>query len=307
VNAELVTKWRRKLTHRPGFKIGIAWQGNPQYPRDRQRSVPLMHFGRLARMEGVCLIALQKGPGAEQRGDVDCPFPVIDLGSDLDTKCGAFMDTAAVMKSLDLVIAPDTAIAHLAGALGVPVWVALSYVPDWRWLLEREDSPWYPSMRLFRQTQAGDWNGVFERMALRLSERLGAKTSPRPLTVEIAPGELIDKITILEIKAQKISDPSKRGRICAECQALKSVRDRDLGQSEEIARLTFELQAINQRLWQVEDDIRLCEKSKDFGPRFIELARSVYHENDRRAALKRRINDLLGSRITEEKCYTSCK
>jgi tetratricopeptide (TPR) repeat protein len=306
-SAEREGKWRRRLARYPGFKIGIAWQGNPRYGKDRQRSLRLVDFAILARVEGVCLISLQKGPGAEQLCDADDSFPVINLGSDLDTKCGAFMDTAAVMKSLDLVIAPDTAIAHLAGALGVPAWVALSYVPDWRWLLEREDSPWYPSMRLFRQTQAGDWNGVFERMALRLSERLGAKTSPRPLTVEIAPGELIDKITILEIKAQKMSDPSKRGRICAECEALKSVRDRNLGQSEEIARLTFELQAVNQRLWQVEDEIRLCEKAKDFGPRFIELARSVYHENDRRAALKRRINELLGSRITEEKCYMSCK
>jgi tetratricopeptide (TPR) repeat protein len=298
-------KWQSKLSRYRGFKIGIAWQGNPSFARDVTRSIPLIHFAPLARIEGVRLISLQQGPGTEQL-EAD-PFPIIDLGTRLDKKSGAFMDTAAVMKNLHLVISCDTAIAHLAGALGVPVWLALPYVPDWRWLLEREDSPWYPSMRLFRQTEAVDWNGVFERMALRLSERLGAGTSPRPLTVEIAPGELIDKITILEIKLQKISDPVKQRNVHAECEALKSVRDRDLGQSEEIAVLTFELQAVNQRLWHVEDEIRLCEQAKDFGPRFIELARSVYQENDRRAALKRRINELLGSRIAEEKCYTSCK
>src|SRR5207244_11493148 len=101
-------------------------------------------------------------------------FPVVELGRRLDETSGAFMDTAAVMKNLDLVIAPDTAIAHLAGALGVPVWLALSFVPDWRWLLQREDSPWYPSMRIFRQTEPGDWNGVFDRMAKELSERSAA-------------------------------------------------------------------------------------------------------------------------------------
>jgi tetratricopeptide (TPR) repeat protein len=173
-NAKLVDMWQGQLARYPGFKVGIAWQGNPRYARDRQRSVRLTHFARLARLEGICLISLQKGPGTEQLHEGENPFGVIDLSNELDMSTGAFMDTAAVMKNLDLVIAPDTAVAHLAGALGVPVWLALSYVPDWRWLLEREDSPWYPSMRLFRQTQLGDWNGVFERMAQRLSEILAA-------------------------------------------------------------------------------------------------------------------------------------
>ena len=130
---------------------------------------------------------------------------------------------------------------------------------------------------------------------------------PESITVQVAPGELIDKITILEIKIQKISDVTKQRKIQAEFDALKFVRDREIGQSKEIVLLTSELKAVNQRLWQVEDDIRLCERAKDFGPRFIELARSVYHENDRRAALKRRINELLGSHIVEEKCYANCE
>jgi ADP-heptose:LPS heptosyltransferase len=90
---------------------------------------------------------------------------VLDLGSRLDETAGAFRDTAAVLKNLDLVVTCDTVFGHLAGALAVPVWVALPFVPDWRWLLHRPDSPWYPTVRLFRQSQPGHWPEVFARMA----------------------------------------------------------------------------------------------------------------------------------------------
>ena len=123
----------------------------------------LAHFAPLARLPGVRLISLQKGFGSEQVASVD--FPVLDLSGRLDEASGRFMDTAAVMCNLDLVVTSDTAMPHLAGALGVPVWVALPFSPDWRFLLEREDSPWYPSMRLFRQTAFGEWPAVFERIA----------------------------------------------------------------------------------------------------------------------------------------------
>jgi ADP-heptose:LPS heptosyltransferase len=110
------------------------------------------------------LISVQKGAGAEQLETFRALFPIVDLASELDD----FVDTAAAMKSLDLVITADTAVAHLAGALGVPVWVALPFNPDWRWLLDRSDSPWYPSMRLFRQKALGDWSDVLARMAAAL-------------------------------------------------------------------------------------------------------------------------------------------
>jgi hypothetical protein len=134
------------------------------------------------------LISLQKGPGTEHlMSDVRCPMSeatspgsdighrttdigraLLDFASGLDEAAGAFMDTAAIMKNVDLVISADTAVAHLAGALGVPVWVALPLVPDWRWLLERDDSPWYPTVRLFRQRQLGNWEDVFVRIAAKL-------------------------------------------------------------------------------------------------------------------------------------------
>ena len=141
------------------FKIGIVWQGSTSFRADYLRSCRLVYFAPLARIEGVRLFSLQKELGMEQLAEAE--FPVTDLGSRLEN----FMDTAAVLKNLDLVVAVDTAIVHCAGALGLPVWVALPFAADWRWLLEREDSPWYPTVRLFRQKRWGDWNGVFANIA----------------------------------------------------------------------------------------------------------------------------------------------
>src|SRR5262245_17662090 len=129
------------------------------------------------------------------------------------------------MKNLDLVITADIALAHLAGALAVPVWMALPFIPDWRWLLDREDSPWYPTMRLFRQTRPGDWGAVFERMAGEARKLLGAAGRSRPVPVELAPGELIDRITILEIKSARVTDADKLHHVRAELAALVTARD----------------------------------------------------------------------------------
>jgi Tfp pilus assembly protein PilF len=165
VEAPRIDRWHTRLQQLPGFRIGIAWQGRPSYPGDRQRSIALEHFAALARVDGVRLFSLQKGPGSEQIAAFDSCTPLVDLGPSIDHSDGAFLDTAAVMQSLDLVITSDTAVAHLAGALARPVWVALSAAPDWRWMFDREDSPWYPTMRLFRQQELGRWDQVFQRMA----------------------------------------------------------------------------------------------------------------------------------------------
>jgi len=156
----LVAEWRQRLSSLPGRRIGICWQGNPDYADDRFRSIPLGCFAPLSTVPGVHLISLQKGRGSEQVAEARQIFPMQDWSGELDESAGAFMDTAALMKSLDLVITSDTSVAHLAGALGVRVWVALPKIPDWRWLLDRPDSPWYPTMRLFRQQRPGDWPGV---------------------------------------------------------------------------------------------------------------------------------------------------
>src|SRR6185312_13510586 len=175
----LVAHWRQELAPVRSFKVGIAWQGSQKYRWDHKRSPPLAQFEPLARVPGVQLYSLQKGHGSEQLGQVAHRFAVVDLGGRLDETAGPFMDTAAVMKNLDLVISSDTAIPHLAGALGVPVWVALPFVPDWRWLLDRSDSPWYPTMRLFRQKRPGDWVGVFAEIHAALSERAAVSRGAR--------------------------------------------------------------------------------------------------------------------------------
>lgn len=167
---ELVERWRARLDAVPGFRIGIAWQGSPRNP-SWWRNIGLEHFAHLAPISGVKLISLQKDGGAQIRR-LKQPFPILDFSDELDV-AGAFLDTAAIMQQLDLVVTSDTAIAHLAGGLGVRTWVALPTIVEWRWLLERDDSPWYPTLRLFRQRQAGDWAGVFERMAASLKALLG--------------------------------------------------------------------------------------------------------------------------------------
>ena len=150
-----------------GLRIGINWQGFSGRFEDKGRSMPLVAFRPLAEVPGVRLISLQKGEGEEQISRVGFEIealPGLDKGPD------AFVDTAAVMMTLDLIITSDTSIAHLAGAMNRPVWVALRFVPDWRWLLDRDDSPWYPSMRLFRQKRDGDWDGVFAAMTAALQQ-----------------------------------------------------------------------------------------------------------------------------------------
>ena len=321
----LVERWVQELGS-SGFQVGIAWQGNRDYPEDQWRSIPLAQFQPLAEIAGVKLISLQKGPGAEQVRSVD--FPVTDISDRLDEEAGPFMDTAAIMKHVDLVVTCDTAIGHLAGALGVATWLAVPAVPDWRWLLQGEGSVWYPSLRLFRQKERGDWSSVFGEMAQALAQTVSEEALPAvqnvgeahhlstaenvtgsetvgPIRVEIAPGELIDKITILEIKAERITDPQKRHHVSVELAGLTQALHEAISLSARLDELAGQLKAVNEALWDVEDALRHCEQEQDFGLRFVELARSVYAHNDRRSELKRQINRLLGSRLVEEKSYSS--
>ena len=169
---ERVARWQERLRTLRGLRVGLAWQGNPkaeEFVWARGRSLPLAALESLAQLPGVSLVSLQKGPGCEQLARVPFADRIVELGSDLDAGPDAFLDTAAVMASLDLVVSCDTAIVHLAGALGRPVWTALSLSPEWRWLLARNDSPWYPTMRLFRQSTDGDWGAVVTALARALA------------------------------------------------------------------------------------------------------------------------------------------
>ena len=171
-----VPGWREKIgTH--GFKIGISWQGGVWQggPSVTGRSFPVRELIPLARLPGVRLISLQKNLGVEQLENLPAEMRVETLGEDFDGGPDAFADSAAVMESLDLLVSCDTSIAHLAGALGRPAWVALKFAPEWRWGLEGQKTPWYPSMRLFRQRTPNDWGPVFREMASALKDILARR------------------------------------------------------------------------------------------------------------------------------------
>jgi tetratricopeptide (TPR) repeat protein len=162
---DLANQWKKQLGDH-GFKIGIGWQIG--VGQDSRRSIPLAEFVRLFRVPNVRLISLQKEHGLDQLADLPAGVNLENLGGKFDSGPDAFIDTAAVMANLDLIITADISIAHVAGALGRPTWVALKYVPDWRWLLDREDCPWYRTLRLFRQKTDGDWTSVFARIEQEL-------------------------------------------------------------------------------------------------------------------------------------------
>jgi hypothetical protein len=157
-----IARWRDRLGQPAGKRVGIRWQGSTGRV-DRGRSFALGEFAPIATIDDVELLSLQIGPGSEQL-DLPRDWAVAPPGADLES----FLDTAAVIRLTDLVITSDTSIAHLAGALGHPVWLALKHLPEWRWMLGRDDSPWYPTMRLFRQPRPGDWATVFESMRAAL-------------------------------------------------------------------------------------------------------------------------------------------
>jgi tetratricopeptide (TPR) repeat protein len=154
-------RWSHELSGLKGSRVGIVWRGNPKQRSDRRRSISLAHLAPLTDVPGVQLVSLQKGSNVESLETFERDSEIVEIGSRLED----FADTAAVLMNLDMLITSDTSVAHLAGALGRPVWLALAFDPDWRWLLGREDCPWYPTMRLYRQSRPGDWDEVFGRIA----------------------------------------------------------------------------------------------------------------------------------------------
>jgi hypothetical protein len=265
--------------------------------------MPLAALAPLAAVPRVRLIALQKGYGEEQLDALPEGMRVERLGADFDAGADAFVDSAAVMAHCDLVVTCDTSIAHLAGALARPVWVALKSDAEWRWMTERSDSPWYPTLRLFRQTCRGIWSDVFEAMACELARLVAARFPRRLLATPTSPGELIDKMTILKLKSERMSDERKRANVGRELALLDDLAATEALVGSALQSLAERLAEVNARLWEIEDSLRVCEHEQDFGPRFVALARSVYIANDERAALKRQINDLCGSALVEEKSY----
>jgi hypothetical protein len=172
---DAVSAWRTRLEALPGLKVGINWQGNVETEKQdwaRSRSFPLECMSPLARVDGVRFVSLQKGAAAEQRLSVSFSERIVQLTDSEELGEEAILETAALVSALDLVITSDTLLAHLCGALGVPVWTVVPSVPDFRWLRDRSDNPWYPTMRVFRRRVGGQWPEVFEQVATQLQSRL---------------------------------------------------------------------------------------------------------------------------------------
>ena len=172
VDFKLVEAWRSKINLcNSKLKIGLVWAGRPTHKRDRYRSCPLSEFAPLSSLNNIIFYSLQKGEASKQARDAPDGMEFIDYTEELND----FSDTAAFIENLDLLISVDTSVAHLAGALGKPVWTLIPFTPDWRWMLNREDSPWYPSMRLFRQPALGDWNSVIKKVLAQIIHKFCLK------------------------------------------------------------------------------------------------------------------------------------
>ncbi len=169
-----VEAWRQRL---PGnsLRIGLVWAGSPLHPHELWRSIPLEQLAPLTKLEGTTFYSLQMGAPAEQVKQLGDRVHLIDLQDEQKD----FADTAAIVANLDLVISIDTSVAHLAGAMGKPVWILLYKSADWRWLLDREDSPWYPTARLFRQSTLGNWQDVVARVERELRELVARTAATR--------------------------------------------------------------------------------------------------------------------------------
>ncbi|HXW86096.1 MAG TPA: tetratricopeptide repeat protein [Candidatus Bathyarchaeia archaeon] len=168
----LVQEWKKTFTDSDTFNIGICWQASIANDESRlpiaRRGMPLALFAPLASLDDICLYSIQKYDGAQQGNTIS--FSLTTFPSDFDQTHGSFMDTAAIMMHLDLIITVDTAIAHLAGALGKPVWLLLPFYADWRWIYGRTDSPWYPTMRIFQQKKPFDWESVIKLVCEELKK-----------------------------------------------------------------------------------------------------------------------------------------
>ena len=164
--------WRQRVAPLQGLKVGLVWAGNPTMAADRRRSIMLDRLAPLGGLAGITFISLQKGPAATQASQPPAGMVLHDWTNELQ----GFADTAALIETLDLVIGDDTGVIHLAGALGNPVWLLNRFDRCWRWMLNQEDSPWYPSLRQFNQDKPGDWDNAINKIRSALEQ---LRSSPK--------------------------------------------------------------------------------------------------------------------------------
>ena len=327
---ELVEQWKHKLSDDKKFKVGICWQGNKQYrsiylkKEVACKAMQLSTFAPLASVPNISLYSLQKINGTEQLDEVRDVMEVHTFGSDFDETNGRFMDTAAIIKNLDLIITIDTSICHLAAGLGTEVWVLLPFPADWRWMLECDDTPWYPNMRLFRQPKRGDWGCVLDKVVKALNKKMGIdshnnttakkeknknkkestpslfdqytsgnSTKPAPAQKELPTqlGAVVDSMTQRSIAMQHSNNPHHIRSLITDHKTLQERYQPYMEQSEELKNLTQQLLVLNKCLWQL--DKKLPEdRPSVFDESFIALIQEVHKVHTLKTMVMQQINEL---------------
>ena len=294
-NNELTDKWKATLDEKfPDNKprIAVFWSGfTTQFI---EKTIKLNEFQAIGNLD-VHLISIQKGSGEEELISTKTnitSFNNFDNGK-------AFEDTIAILQNVDLLITIDTSVAHIAGLLGIKTWMILGDIYDWRWFRNEKRTDWYESVELFRANKPRDWTPVLETIHERLIAEFKLNKTTETPEVPVSLGELFDKYSILEIKAEKISNPEKLSHVKNELEKLRPITERFKIEP----MLYYDLINVNKELWEIEDRIRILEKKQDFSCEFIKLARSVYFKNDRRGDIKGKINKFFNSDIHEVKEY----
>lgn len=302
---KLVEYWKEQLAHDTNFKIGICWQGNSQYRTQflRQvvaaKSMNVKTFEPLGNLTGVSLYSLQKINGVDQLEGVNETIKIHTFGPDFDESHGRFMDTAAVMKNLDLVITIDTSIAHLAGGLNIPVWNLLPEPCDWRWMINCNDSPWYPNMRLFRQSKQGDWESVIKTIVQELKLCFPDCTSQKICTrsqKEISEfsqkqydiADIVDDITLHSIEPERPTTFTNEDTLQAYYTDMCT-------HVPELKMLTDHLTTINQRLLDLEKKFHSSQHSI-LDQTFINLAYEAYFITKLKNIIKKEISRAINPR-----------
>jgi tetratricopeptide (TPR) repeat protein len=262
-HAKLEKEWKEKIAHDRNFKVGICWQGNANYSTPFLRavvaakSIKLNQFEPLFNVPGVTIYNLQKVTGEEQLKDIPAAWNFVSFGDDFDNAHGRFMDTAALIKNLDLVISVDTGLAHIAAALGTEVWTFLPNPADWRWMLDRTDTPWYPNMTLFRQATCGDWNAVMHEIATRLEERI-KQSQHKYQTTPLA--DILDILIRSTIK-QGGNATEKRAKKIEALHNEVTRRSKTITDLSKIKELTMQLAQITSEMMLIIADVQKTAKS----------------------------------------------
>ena len=324
---ELIEYWRDQLSQDKNFKIGICWQGNRFYRTQAlkhavsAKSIPLPLLKPLAEIPGVSLYSLQKMSGEDQLKDIDFDIHIFD--KDFDDTHGRFMDTAAVIKNLDLVISVDTSICHLSAALGVPVWNMLPKPADWRWLLKTTRTPWYPNMKLFRQKEIGDWEGLIKEVSEELitvvqkatqtkktqnsnqsqSKKLDTQETKSNIVFhdikDMVFEETVDKLIVLNIKYENHQDPTLLQNIKkleAALEQMASVYKNNDNDTKELDKLSEKLCSVNRELLKLEQQALQIEDKSMFNSEFVDLTKKAQYIHTLKKHIKKQIRNTVNPR-----------